>query len=420
MNPTLETLDSGVRLACDPMPGLASMTLMVAIGVGTRWETSQTNGVAHLLEHMAFKGAGGRSARGLAEAIERLGASVDAATSYERTCWIARGLSEDAPALADIVADMVLDPHLDASDLERERNVVLQEIAEADDLPDDRVMELHQSGVFADQPLGRPILGTPETLDGIGIDTLAGFHRQMLDPSRMVISVAGSCDLEAVRVRVAERFGALRATGMAPPLGAAARACALFEERDTAQAQLMVSWDAPAAGEDATYAARLACEILGGGASSRLFQEVREARGLVYGIDSWLDLYADVGRFGFSAACDPRHAREVMQIAAEQLALLAEHGPTEDELARAKAGVRARILMGLESPSARAEARVSQVFLRGAVQDFGAVARRVAAVTADEVRAACARVRTGALATAVLGRGRALGAGGQFAARFAP
>jgi predicted Zn-dependent peptidase len=419
MEAELHHLAGGVRLALDPMPSLQTVSISVTMGVGARAEEPSENGVAHLFEHMAFKGAGGRDARGLAEAIERLGASVDAGTGYERTSYAARGLSEDVAALIDILADMVLEPRLDSDDLAREKNVVLQEIAEANDQPDDRVFELHQGGVFAGHSLGRPILGTPETLDAISLDTLRGFHARALDASRIVVSIAGGFDSAEIQDRVGARFGALTSRKANANAPARARACTLMETRKTAQTQLVLSWNAPKAADEDAIAARIACEILGGGASSRLFQEVREARGLVYGIDAWLDLYDDVGRFGISAGCDPANATEVASIAADQVAALAEHGPSADEMARAKAVMRARILMATEAPAARAEGRSAQVFLRGELMSFSDLANRVLAVTAADVQKACARIFDGGVAAATLGPKRGLAAASTFTSRFA-
>lgn len=388
-------LANGVRVALDPMPGLATAALGVWQRVGARWEPAAINGVAHLFEHMAFKGAGSRNARQFAEAIENAGGVMNAATSYERTAYYARVVADQAPFVLDLIADILFAPHWAPDDLEKEKGVVAQERGEAYDVPDDRVFELHQAALYPDQPLGRPILGEDATLANIGVETLMAFRDAHLSPERVVVSIAGAFDRDAVLETIERRFGALAAK---PPLVAeAARAAAgrASETRKLEQTHLVFSWPAPSAGDDKLYAARLMSEIFGGGMSSRLFQEVREQRGLVYAIDSFLDTFEDDGRIHVYAGCSDKNAAAVAQIVREQLALLAGEGPSEAELARAKAVARAQMLMGLEAPSARADARVAQVFLRDRLIPFDELRARLEAVTAAEIQGLAAAALAG-------------------------
>jgi predicted Zn-dependent peptidase len=399
----LVTLPNGVRVALDPMPGLATAALGVWQRVGARWEPPELNGVAHLFEHMAFKGAGPRDARQFAEALENAGAMANAATGYERTAYYARVVAEQAPFALDLIADILFAPHWAPEDLAKEKGVVAQERGEAYDAPDDRVFELHQRALYPDQALGRPILGEAETLENVSVDTLIDFRNAHMAPERVIISIAGAFDRTAFLDAVHARFAALEPKP--PQYCAAARPHAgrVSETRKLEQTHLALSWSAPAVTSEHLYAARLLSEMFGGGMSSRLFQEVRESRGLVYAIDSFLDVFEDDGRLCVYAGCDARNARTVAEIVRDQLALMAEHGPAPSELARAKAVTRASMLMGLEAPTARAEARVSQLLQRGELVDFGEIRARMEAVTAEEVQKLAQAARDGPLCAAVIG-----------------
>jgi predicted Zn-dependent peptidase len=330
-------LPNGVRLALDPMPGLGSAAIGVWQRVGARWETAEQNGVAHLFEHMAFKGAGGRDARQFAEAIENVGGSVNAATGYERTAYYARVVAEHAPFALDLLADILFEPHWEAADLEKEKGVVAQERGEAFDVPDDRIFELHQAALYAGQPLGRPILGEEETLKDMSIATLEAFRDAHLSPERVVVAIAGAFDRAAILDGVEKRFGSLAAKPTPQREAARAQVGRASETRKLEQTHLVFSWPAPSSSSDAIYASRLLTEIFGGGMSSRLFQEVRETRGLVYAIDSFTEAFEDDGRLFVYAGCSAPKAAAVAEIVREQLELLAAHGPTIVELQRASA-----------------------------------------------------------------------------------
>ena len=396
-------LPNGVRIALDPMPGLATAALGVWQRVGARWEPADVNGIAHLFEHMAFKGAGPRNARQFAEAIENAGGVMNAGTGYERTAYYARVVAEQAPFALDLIADILFAPHWNAAELEKEKGVVAQERGEAFDVPDDRVFELHQAAVYAGQPLGRPVLGEDATLANVNVDALRAFHDAHMAPQRIVISIAGAFDRTAFLDTAERRFGGLAQRAAQERAPALARANMVSETRKLEQTHLVFSWPAPAAGADELFAARLLSEIFGGGMSSRLFQEVREARGLVYAIDSFLDTFEDDGRLTVYAGCSAKHARTVAEIVRDQLALLAAKGPTQAELDRAKAVARAQMLMGLEAPSARAEARVGQVLVRDRLVSFHEIRARLESVGAEEIQALAAKALAGPAAAAAIG-----------------
>lgn len=411
-------LPNGVRVALDPMPGLGTAALGVWQRVGARWEPAELNGIAHLFEHMAFKGAGARDARQFAEAIENVGGVMNAATGYERTSYYARVVAEHAPFALDLIADVLFEPHWAPDDLEKEKGVVAQERGEAFDVPDDRVFELHQGALYPNQPLGRPILGADETLANVGVETLRAFHDAHMTPDRVVIAIAGAFDRGAFVETAEKRFGHLKARAAEPCAGAQAQPGRAGETRKLEQTHLVFSWPGVPSGADKLYALRLMSEIFGGGMSSRLFQDVREQRGLAYAIDSFLDTFEDDGRLSVYAGCAPENAATVAAIVRDQLARMAAEGPREEELARAKAVARAQMLMGLEAPSARAEARVGQVFLRDRLMDFAEIRARLEAVTAADVQAAAQAALAGPACAAVLGPKAGHGALDAFQAHF--
>jgi len=413
----LVRLANGVRVALDPMPGLATAALGAWQRVGARWEPAELNGVAHLFEHMAFKGAGPRDARRFAEAIENVGGVMNAGTSYERTAYYARVLGEHAPFALDLIADILFAPHWSPEDLEMEKGVVAQERGEAFDVPDDRVFELHQAALYPDQPLGRPILGEDETLANVGVETLSAFHEAHMAPERLIVSIAGAFDRNAFMDAVERRFGELLMKPLQACEPARAHPGRVSEARKLEQAHLVMSWPSPPAGSDALFAARLLAEIFGGGMSSRLFQEVRESRGLVYAIDAHIDALEDDGRLSVYAGCAPKHARTVAALVREQLGLLADKGPTPQELQRAKAVARAQMLMGLEMPSARAEARVAQVFLRDRLISFDEIRAKIEAVTVEEIQTLAHRALEGPDCVAAIGPAAGHGALAAFEAQ---
>jgi predicted Zn-dependent peptidase len=385
------------------MDGLESCALSVSIRGGSRWETPETAGWAHLLEHMVFKGAGNRSAKEIVEAIEAEGGHINAATGYERTAFQVRCLAEGLPLGFEITSDLIHRPTLDPAELEREKQVVAQEIAEAADTPDDRVFDLAQGQAFGDQPLGRPILGSEESLAPATAETLSRFHQSLYAPERLVVSAAGAVDEDAV-LRLAERwFGDARSPASLPePVPAAFRGGALAETRKLEQAHLVMLFPAVGARHDDYFAQRLFAEVLGGGMASRLFQEVREDRGLAYAIDAYAESYEDTGLIGVYAGAAATSARPTAALTLEIIGALAA-GPTEAELARAKAQARSGLYMARESPMARAEHAAGQIILFDRVYPVAELAEAIAAVSAGDVARVAARALEGGRAMAVLG-----------------
>ena len=389
------TLPNGARIVFDAMPGLRTVSVGVYLGAGARHEPADRNGLAHFLEHMAFKGAGGLTARAIAEAVEARGASMNAATDYERTSYFVRCLSADAPQMLDIALSLVFATDLPLEEIEREKFVVLQEIGEATDQPDDLVMELAQAASFPDHPLGRPILGVEATLKPITREDLISFAANAYVPRRTVISVAGAFDQAAVEA-VARRW--LEPRAALPPLASIAptvpRRHAATVARKLEQTPLVLAHPAPPAQSDERFAARIFAEIFGGGMASRLFQDVRESRGLAYTIDASAEQYSDAGRISVFAGCAPADAAEVVQITRAIWADMAAMGPTDAELSRARAIAATSYAMAAEAPAARAGSAAYELLAFDRLVPIEEVLRRIDSVTSEDVR----RVAADALA----------------------
>jgi len=411
----LHRLSNGVRVICDPMPGLETLALSVVAGRGARYEDERHSGWSHLLEHMVFKGAGKRSAREIVEAIENEGGSLNAATGYERTSFQTRALAGGLPLAMEVTADMLLRPTLDAADLTKEKQVVLQEIAEAADTPDDLVFELAQERAFDGQPLGRPILGANRSLKPVTVQAMADWRAALYAPDRLVVSAAGAVD-EAELLKLAEdAFGWLPAEAGAPdtglPVFTGGRAS---KARKLEQAHLVLLLPAVGASDDDYFALRLFAEALGGGMSSRLFQEARENRGLAYAIDAYADTYADVGMLGVYAGCAAGDAEELARITAREICALAT-SVTEAELLRAKAQLKGSLFMGREQPLTRAETAAGQALLFDRLFTATDIAGAIDAVTAADFARLGERMTAGRVsASAVLGSKAALGAADTF------
>jgi len=375
-----------VRVVCDPIPGLQTVALSVVAGRGARAEDEARSGWSHLLEHMVFKGAGDRSARQLVESIEAQGGNINAATGYERTSFQVRALADGLDLASAVLADLVQRPALDPADLAREKQVVGQEIAEAADAPDDLVFELAQACAFAGQPLGRPILGTPQSIGAATPQALAAWRATLYGPGALVVSAAGAVE-EAELLRLAERdFGHAPAPAEPPPAPAPARFAGGTRPvaKRLEQANLVLLLPAVGVKDEAYFALRLLAEILGGGMASRLFQEARENRGLAYAIDAYSETYADTGVLGVFAGCAAKDAAELARVAAGEIAgMLKPVGASE--LARAKAQLKGATFMGRESALARAEQAAGQVLLFGRTLDPAETAAGLDAVTPEDL-----------------------------------
>lgn len=382
--PKVHTLDNGVRVVCDPMP-LETLALSVVAGRGARFEDAARSGWSHLLEHMVFKGAGDRTAREIVEVIEAAGGQINAATGYERTSYQVRALEGGLDLGLAVVADLVLRPVMAPDDLQREKQVVGQEIAEAADTPDDLVFELAQEAAFGAHPLGRSILGTVETIGTADPTSLQEWRSGLYSPDELVIAAAGAVDEDDL-VRLAARLFGDVAQPHARPQAQPARFTGEVraQARRLEQANLVFLLPAVSTADPDYFALRLFAEILGGGMASRLFQEAREKRGLAYTIDAYCETYADAGVLGVFAGCAAGDADELASVVASEIA---ELGRSVDagELARAKAQLKGGMFMGRESPAARAEQAAGQVLLFGRPRSARTMAEDIDAVGLEDL-----------------------------------
>lgn len=413
--PRVHTLDNGITVICDPEPGYQTLALSVVAGRGSRSENAERSGWSHLLEHMVFKGAGARSARDIVEAIEAEGGNINAATGHERTSFQVRALAGGLPLAVAVTADIVQRPTLDAEDLAREKLVVAQEIAEATDTPDDQVFEQAQSAAFRDQPLGRPILGSAASLEPAEPRALEAWRAALYAPDRLVISAAGAVDEDDLLALAESRFGqAIHSADQAPDPAVFTGGVAM-EQRRLEQAHVVFLLPAPAATDPGSWTMRVFAEMLGGGMSSRLFQEARERLGLAYAIDAYAETYSDAGVLGVYAGCDAANAGKLAEVVAREIRGLI-HNVGKAELARAKAQLKASLFMGRESLAGRAEQSAAQHLVFGRLLDPDEVALRIDAVgEADIEQEGAALLAPKASVVSVLGPKPALKAPSVFA-----
>ncbi len=358
------TLAGGMRVATDAIAGAESAAVGVWVDVGARDEPARLNGISHLLEHMAFKGTRRRDARAIAQEIEDVGGHVNAYTSREYTAYYARVLANDVPLAIEILADILQNATFAPDELEKERWVVMQEIAQVFDTPDDLIFDLFQECAFPDQPMGRSILGSSAGVAALGREALIDFMGRYYTADAMVLTAAGAVDHDRV-VRLAERHFA----GLSPANGHTAQPAAYGggaaeHEDDVEQLHLVVGCGGFGFEDEDYDPAQLLTGALGGGMSSRLFQEVREKRGLAYSIYAFHSAFVDSGLFGVYAGCAPEDAAQVAELIADEL-LRAGDGLSPEELERARTQQKAGLLMARESTSARCEALARQMLVYG-------------------------------------------------------
>ena len=415
MSVAVTTLKSGINVVTDTMPHLETASLGVWVNSGSRNERHDEHGISHFLEHMAFKGTRRRTARQIAEEIEAVGGDLNAATSAESTAYFARILKADVPLALDVLADILSEPAFDRDELVREQNVIVQEIGAVADTPDDLIFEHLQEIAFPDQPLGRSILGTPTTVrsfDGARLRDYLDSHYRAPD---IVVAAAGAVDHAAVVAEVEKRFSSFKGPGGAAPKPAQFSGGTHVEKRELEQVHIALALPGVAQTDPSLYSLQMFSNVLGGGMSSRLFQEAREKRGLCYSIYSFHAPYSDIGMFGLYAGTDAADTSELMRLVVDEIAGTAET-LSEAEIARAKAQMKAGLLMALESSGDRIGQLARQMIVWGRPIPLAELVAKVEAVTVESARAAGrALIAGGKPAIAVLG----LGAGLESAAAIA-
>lgn len=402
MTARIHRLSNGVTVAVEPMAGVETVAAGLYADVGSRSEPEGLSGLAHMVEHMVFKGAGSRDARAIAEAIEDKGGSINAWTARDHTVFHTRMLAEDLGLGLDLVADLVRAPHLNADELEREKEVVLSELGEARDTPDDIIFDHLSSASYAEQPLGLPVLGDETSIAAIDTAALGDWISGQYRPDRLVIAAAGKVDEDALLALVERRFGDLSAETSTVPELATFTSGTRHDRRHFDQLHLAFAYQAPAYRDLTLHAMALFTSAAGGGMSSRLFQELREERGLAYSIYAWAQPYADTGMFGVYCAAQQEKGAEAFALARDVLARTAET-LDEAELDRAKAQAKAGLLMGLEAVATRCDHLARQVQVHGRVVSPAETVALIDAVTVEDARRAGQAALSGPMAVASIG-----------------
>ena len=405
-------LPGGLRVVTEAMPTVRSVTYGVWVGVGSRDETLTQAGASHYLEHLLFKGTRTRSALELSATIDRLGGEMNAFTTKEYTCYYARVLDTDLATAVDVVTDLVTSATLRTSDVDAERGVILEEIAMHDDDPTDVVHDDFAQLLFGDEPLGRPVLGTVASIRGLSRDTIARYYRRRYRPENLVVAAAGNLDHAEVVAMVVAGFdrGAVtldpKTVALDPRSGPGPTprtASVGVVERPTEQANLVLGLPGLSRSDDRRFALSVLNAALGGGMSSRLFQEIREKRGLAYSVYSYNAQFADTGMFGIYAGCLPKKVDEVLDLCREQLDAVVQHGISDEELDRGKGQMRGGLVLGLEDTGSRMSRIGKAELVYGELMSVEELLGRIEAVTPDDIAAIARDVLGGPPSLAVIG-----------------
>jgi predicted Zn-dependent peptidase len=403
------TLSGGLRVITEHIPSVRSASVGVWVGIGSRDEGASVAGAAHFLEHLLFKSTPTRTAKGMAQAMDAVGGELNAFTGKEHTCYYAHVLDTDLGLAVDLVADVVLNGCCATDDVELERDVVLEELAMRDDDPEDALGDVFLSALFPDHPIGRPVIGNVASVSAMTRAQLRSFHLRRYTPERMVVAVAGNVDHAAVVALVRERFEPRLIRGRRPaaPRKGTARVPGnpglTVVNRNAEQTHMLLGVRAPGRHWPHRQALSVLNTVLGGGLSSRLFQQIREARGLAYSVYSSVDLFAEASSLSVYAACSPERFADVVQVALGVLESVAAEGITDTECRIAKGGLRGGLVLGLEDSGSRMT-RIGRSELN--YGEYRSVSRALAeldAVTVEEVNAVARRLLRKPCGVAVLG-----------------
>ena len=402
-------LPGGVRVVTEHVPGVRSAAVGVWVGVGSRDEQPSVAGAAHFLEHLLFKATPTRTALDIAETMDGIGGELNAFTSKEHTCFYAHVLDDDLPVAVDVVADVVLRGRCLSADVAVERQVVLEEIAMRDDDPEDLLGDSLLTALYGDHPIGRPIIGSVESIEAMTRTQLHSFHVRRYTPPRMVVAVAGNVDHEHTVELVRRAFAGHLADEATPApcrdgrLELRTSPTMSIVERDNEQAHLTLGVRSFGRHDGRRWALSVLNAAVGGGLSSRLFQEVREKRGLAYSVYSGTDTFADTGAFSVYAGCQPENLGEVAAVVREVLTDVAEHGITDAECARAKGSLRGGLVLGLEDTGARMHRIGRSELSYGQHWGITETLERISSVSTEEVRAVATDLLHRPFAVAVAG-----------------
>lgn len=384
MNIQVTTLANGMRIVSDYISTVETVSIGVFVKIGSRHETLAQNGVAHFLEHMAFKGTKRRSALDIAQEIEDVGGYLNAYTSRETTAYYARILKDDLSLAVDILADILQNSTFDPTEFDREREVILQEIGQSYDTPDDIVYDYFQETAYPDQPMGRPILGPASNIKSLSRETLMTFMSTLYAPDRMVLSAAGNVDHKTLVALAEQHFGSYAKRPVPEPVKSIYKGGDFREERPLEQLHVLLGFKGVDYYNDDMYTASLLSTIMGGGMASRLFQEIREKRGLVYSIYAFTSSYLDNGLLGVYAGTNPTNAKILIDVVLDEFRKIKEDLNGE-EISRAKAQIKASILMGLESMSGRSKRWAENLLIYGRIIPTEETLNRIHDITLDQL-----------------------------------
>jgi predicted Zn-dependent peptidase len=407
MTETVSRLANGLTVVTHRMPHLETTSLGLWVRVGARHEEERENGISHFLEHMSFKGTATRSAQAIAEEIEAVGGDLNAATGLETTAYYARVLKGDEGVALTLLADILLNSKFSAEELNREREVILQEIAGTRDSPEDMVFELLNETAYPGQAIGRTILGTAARVRAFTAADLKSFLAKHYRPENMVLAAAGAVHHEPFLRHAEALFGGLTQGGFGSEQRAQYKGGARSDAKRFEQSHLVLAFEGPSYRDHKYFTAQVFSGLFGGGMSSRLFQEAREKRGLCYSIYSSAFGLGDTGLFAVHAATGAEMMASLIDVTAGELEAVAAHGPTDAELQRAKAQLKAGLLMSLESSSARAEQMARQIMIYGRLVGTRELVDSVDAVTAEDVLTFARSLSTSIPTVAVVGAGKA-------------
>ena len=405
-------LPTGLRILTERVPGTRSVALGIWVGVGSRDESARLSGVSHFLEHLLFKGTRRRSALDISAAVEAVGGETNAFTAKEYTCFYARVLDTHTPLAVDVLCDLVADSVLSAADVETERAVILEEIAMHDDEPGDEVHDLFARALYGDHPLGRLISGTADTIQAMTRRQIHGFYRRRYTPPVLVVTAAGNVEhaevVDLVRQALAGTpLGAGQADPAPPRVGGVpvpVRAPAtVVQGRDTEQAHLVLGTAGLARSDERRFALEVLNNVIGGGMSSRLFQEIRERRGLAYSVYSYTSRFADSGTFAIYAGCAPGKVEEVLDLVRAELESVARRGITAAELERGKGMLQGALVLALEDSGSRMSRLAKGELLHERLLSVDQLLRRVARVRLSEVNEVAEEVLSRPAALAAVG-----------------
>lgn len=400
------TLPNGLRVLCEQLPHLRSVSMGVWVKAGSILEREHENGLSHLIEHMAFKGTGRRSAKQIAQEMDAVGGYLNAATSKLCTCYYAKVIDENLPLAADILSDIVRFPAIDPKELDKERNVVLEEISMTDDSPEDVAYDLIASAMFGRQPLGQTILGPRELIASYTREDILAFRARHYSPMNTCVAIAGNFDLNQVKDLMAQRFGDWTGgAGEIFPVNAVnQRPQTLTADKDTEQAHICLGYRGKPLGDADAYPMAVFNSILGGGMSSRLFQRIREESAMAYSVYSAPSAYPHCGDFTIYAAVSPRNVKAVLAQIDEETSLLVREGATQEEFNMAKAQLKGGFILGQESAYNRMNSMGSNMALMNRVITTDETIRRIEAVTPEDVRRVAAETLSGSRSQAFVGK----------------